>query len=403
MMDPVSVLIDKVKGVAKSSERIVNSAVRKCCISSIHDPIEILKRLQREAFSDIMKLRDRQEKTEHVLSLYKSTKMGPFLEATTRIKGLVDFAGSIVFVENDVDLSRNALERAGIQTGIDLRFIFKTAVRQKDWLVAEFAARQNSLFNSDNPLGSPLTLEKLVYAATINDCFSLTMSPLGAFCNELGVASSFEQDSRMGKASRLYSPRLTQQYNCGAGVIYNSSNIATSLAGLVSSNKSLNAFAQMAYQPFQETILTLSCLWEMKENSCFHKFGTLAIPMHRQKRSDSTDRSSSSSSSSSSPGSLTIMLETELDESSSVNGWVELQNSNKVKQWGASLSDLPDNEVGWGLRIGGTNEGNYNQFQLEGFLNFSFGRKISLQPCIVYATDGKNRTPALVFRSNCLM
>lgn len=193
MMDPVSVLIDKVKGVAKSSERIVNSAIRKCYISSNHDPIEILKRLQQEAFSDIMKLRDRQEKTERVLSLYKSTKMGPFQETTTRIKGVIDFAGSIVFVENNVDLSCNALERAGMRTGIDLRFIFKTAIRQKDKLVAEFAACQNSLINSDNAHGSPLTLEKLVYSATMTDCLSLMMSPLGAICNDLGVAASLEQ------------------------------------------------------------------------------------------------------------------------------------------------------------------------------------------------------------------
>lgn len=208
----------------------------------------------------------------------------------------------------------------------------------------------------------------------------------------------------MGKASWFYSSLLTQQYNCGAGVIYNSSNIATSLAGLVSSNKSLNTFAQVTCQPFQETRLTLSCLWKMpKENSCFLKFGTLAVPMHRQKRSDSTAQSTSSSSSSSSSGSLAIMLETELDESSSVKGWVELQNSNKVKQWGASLSDLPENELGWGFRIGGNNEGFYNQLQLEGFLNFSFGRNINLQPCFVYATDGRNHTPALVFRSSCFM
>lgn len=155
--------------------------------------IEILKRLQREAFSDLMKLRDRQEKTERILSFYKTNKGGPFQEGSTHMKGIIDLVGALLFVENDAQMACNALDRAGMRTGIDLRFIFKTAMRQKDVLVAEFASTQNSQVNHDNIRGSPLALDKVMYLANVNDWLSVVLSPLGAQCSEYAVASNFEQ------------------------------------------------------------------------------------------------------------------------------------------------------------------------------------------------------------------
>jgi len=140
-----------------------------------------------------MKLRDRQEKTERILSFYKTNKVGPFQEASTHMRGIIDMVGALLFVETDDQLASDTLGLAGMRTGIDLRFIFKTAVRQKDILVAEFAAGQNSLPTHGNLCGSPLALEKVMYMANINDCLSVITSPLGAQCSEYGVASNFEQ------------------------------------------------------------------------------------------------------------------------------------------------------------------------------------------------------------------
>lgn len=155
--------------------------------------IEILKRLQREAFSDLMKLRERQEKTERILSYYKTSKGGPFQDASTHMKGIIDLVGALLFVEDDDQLAYNALDTAGRRTGVDLRFIFKTAVRQKDLLVAEFSASSNSVINHGNVYQSPLALDKVMYLANLNHWLSMVLSPLGAQCNEYGAASNFEQ------------------------------------------------------------------------------------------------------------------------------------------------------------------------------------------------------------------
>ncbi|ONK72583.1 uncharacterized protein A4U43_C04F20920 [Asparagus officinalis] len=419
-MDHITSAIGKIKGFAKkSAERFVNGGTPKCPISSDHDPIEILKRLQREAFSDLMKLRERQEKTERILSYYKTSKGGPFHEASTHMEGIIDLVGALLFMWDDDQLAYNALDTAGTRTGVDLRFIFKTAVRQKDLLVAEFAASPNSVINHGNIYRSPLALDKLMYLANLNHWLSVALSPLGAQCNEYGPASNFEQGRRVGKASSFLPPSFNQHYNCGAGIKVHGSNIAASIAELVSGmqtqpdasfGRSLSTFGQVSYQPFEETRFTLSCLMQMhKPLSYLFKFGTLAIPTGHLKQQNSEVQGQESSSARSkkadgiSSGSIALMLDSQLDESTNLSGWIELQKSSKLLQWGASLSDIPEDELGWGLRMGGKIGGHLNQLQLEGFLNFNFDKRFNLQPGLFYATDGRKHSPALVFRSSWLM
>lgn len=60
-----------------------------------HVQIDILKRLQREAFSEIMKLRDRQEKVERMIS----SKGGSFQEtSSTHVRGEVDVLGAVLMM-----------------------------------------------------------------------------------------------------------------------------------------------------------------------------------------------------------------------------------------------------------------------------------------------------------------
>ena len=196
-------------------------------------------------------------------------------------------------------------------------------------------------------------------------------------------------------------------------------NIAASIAELVSGMQlqpdaagsgSMSTFGQVTYQPYEETRVTLSCLWKIQKPSYPLKFGTLAVPMGHLKRRKSSEVQGQSSSFATSrkaddisSGSIALMLDSELDESTNLSGWVELQKSSNLLQWGAFLSDIPEDELGWGLRMEGKVRGPSSQLQLEGFLNFNFGKKFSLQPGLVYAMDGKNHTPALVFRSSWFM
>lgn len=155
--------------------------------------IEILKRLQREAFSDIMKLRDRQDKVERLLTFYKSSKGSPFQEASTHVRGNVDVLGAF-FIMDDIDEQKyDAIQRSGIRTGIDARLRFETAVREKDQLLAEFTANRTGANGTGDMLGGPLSLAKVLYAAHFNDWFSAVAIPMGAQCRDVGFATSTHQ------------------------------------------------------------------------------------------------------------------------------------------------------------------------------------------------------------------
>ncbi|KAI5016172.1 hypothetical protein ZWY2020_006023 [Hordeum vulgare] len=58
-------------------------------------------------------------------------------------------------------------------------------------------------------------------------------------------------------------------------------------------------------------------------------------------------------------------------------------------RWGCCLSDTPEHELGWGVRMGGTAEGDMHRPHLEGFLSFNLGRGGKLQPSLVYVMEGE--------------
>lgn len=412
-MDSVaSSVVEKIKGFGASSTGFVKRVFRKQGAkrgdSQLANPIEILKRLQREVFSDLMKLRDRQDKLERILSFYKSVKGSPFIEASTHMTGIVDVAGALLFVESNDEPSFDALNRAGLRTGIYSRFSFETPVRQKDTLTAEFVTSQNSLAYHGVASGSPLALAKVMYMANLNDWLSVASIPLGARCNDFGIGS--KQGERLNRFSSSMPPTFSQYYCCGAGLIVRQPNVEFSLAELVSGlgmppdaagkRSWLSTFWQINYRPIEEARIALSCLLEIPTSSLqLPKLGTLAIPVGGFRRSIVQAESSPTSA-----GSFALMLDTEFDETTNVGGWVEVQKLRpSLFQWGFSLSDSPEDELGWGLRLGGKVDGQLNQFQFETFLNFNLGKRVNLQPALVYVADGRTRTPALVFRSSWSM
>lgn len=141
-----------------------------------------------------MKLRDRQDKVEKMLSFYKPSKGGPFQEATTHVRGQVDLLGALLMMDNINQHNLDVISRAGIRTGVESRLIFETNLRQKDTLIAEFVVSQSDKEHHSDVLGSPLSLSKLGYKAKFSDWLSVLAIPMGAQCKDVVIASnSFHQ------------------------------------------------------------------------------------------------------------------------------------------------------------------------------------------------------------------
>lgn len=218
-------------------------------------------------------------------------------------------------------------------------------------------------------------------------------------------------------------PLFSQHHGCAAGLTVKASNFTASLAELISSlgtepdssdyRSSLSTFWQISYQLPEETKLTLSGALKMPSSlSQPIRLGNVAVPkatLRPHLRPDIMAQASPSATTMStvgiiSGGSAAITLE--FDESTKFGGWVEVQKSNpnsSLLQWTIALSDTPDDELGWGLSMGGRVEAQSYLVRLEGFLNFSMGKRASLQPGLVCVMDGTSRTPALVFRSSWFM
>ncbi|XP_072954006.1 uncharacterized protein [Typha angustifolia] len=421
MEDKPSVL-DNIKGFFKSSEGFACGAFQRSSGSSNqNNPIEILKRLQQEIFTDLMKIRVTQEKIESLLS-FKSGKGFPSQETTAQLKVAINVVGALLFVEDDVVQAVGSLDRSGTRTGVNSRFIFETLVRDKDTLVAEFTTGQKSSTHLSGVLGNSLALTTLMYSANVNDWLSVVSSPLGARCTDFIIASNLSQGHNSDGLSLSGPPLFSQHHDCAAGFAFRGSNIAACLAELISGpgmqqaaagiNSSLTTFGQVMYQPVEEVKFTLSGLWKASRSSSWLlKHGTLAIPLGslRQLMSSEVRQVSPSAMTrrapeSSSVGTIALMLGSEFDQSTKLEGWLQADRSVFGSwQWGISLSDIPENELGWGLRTGGITNGNLNQFNFEGFLDFNLGNGAKLQPAFVCVMEGGRRIPALILRSSWFM
>ena len=155
--------------------------------------IEIMKRLHREAFADLMKLRDRQDKVEKMLT-YMSVKGSPFQKDGTLVRGEVDVTGALSLKDYLDQDNVDAMKRAGMRTGINAKIIFETIVREKNIIEAEFIANPSNNIDSSNIPGSALSLAKLSYRGNVTDWCSMVAIPMGAKCKDLSSAidPSFE-------------------------------------------------------------------------------------------------------------------------------------------------------------------------------------------------------------------
>ncbi|KAJ6399642.1 hypothetical protein OIU77_020238 [Salix suchowensis] len=234
-MEPAASIVDKIKGVAKSGQDFVDGLLLRRKNSSRRNPIEILKRLQRESFSDLMKLRDRQDKVERVLSFYKTYKGSPFQETSTLVRGEVDASGAIMML-GDIDQEHcDAAGRAGIKTGISSRLSFQTIVRQKDSILAEFVASQIGVVDIGGVSEGALTLAKVSYTANVNDWFSAIAIPVGAQFRDLDMtANPSNQKHGVTDLSSVGPPLLNQHNDAAIGITVRKSNVIAMMAQSVS-------------------------------------------------------------------------------------------------------------------------------------------------------------------------
>ncbi|XP_031256179.1 uncharacterized protein LOC116114170, partial [Pistacia vera] len=387
--------------------------------------IEILKRLQREAFSDLMKLRDRQDKVERVLSFYKTSKGSPFQEASTHVRGEVDFLGGILMMRDIDSQNLDALDRAGVRTGITSRFIFETSLGQNDSLVAELIASETGKGNLGDISGIPLSLTKLLYTANVSDWCSATAIPVGTQCRDFDITrNSFQQGKGLTYISSFEPPLLSQHNGSAIGVTVRKSNVVASLGQSVSGLRRplgsdgfghcFNTFGQVVCLLPRGIRLSLMGLHQVPK-VLDHRLslGALTIPVGFLKQHKSSERMVESAAAAPvslrintpempSTGSIALKLESELDDSTKVGGWIEMQNSNyKHLRWAVTVSDNPEDDIGWGVSLSGI-EGprGWDQYQFESFADLSLGKRFNLKPGVAYVVDGDAKTLALMLRCN---
>ncbi|GAB2300406.1 hypothetical protein Dimus_034448 [Dionaea muscipula] len=421
-MEPIaSAVVDKLKSYAKSGEDFFTSLSRRRHGPNSRNPIEILKRLQREAFSDLMKLRDRQDKVERVLTIYKTSKAGPFQEDRTHVQGEVESVGTLLFTDDLDQQNLDSVSRAGIRTGTISRLVFGATVREKDSLEAEFSTSLvRDGYDGDN-LRILLELSKVRYTANMADWFSMIAIPMGGRCKDVAVYAgpSSSQEKGLTDYSSYGPPLLHQPSGSGIGLTVTKSNAIASIAQFVAEypatirfSHCLSTFGQIVCQLSRSTRLSLFGLNQVVKSSQRISPQNLVTSVGLLRRGRPALEPSApplepndvvEESSIISTRHIALMVESELDESTTIRGWAQLKDSNPRDIWWAvTMSDSAEGgEMGWGLCLGGVIQGatNCDHFQVEAFLKFNLGRRFTLQPGIVCLLDGNNQTPAFVLRS----
>ncbi|MED6187244.1 hypothetical protein PIB30_074614 [Stylosanthes scabra] len=408
-MEPVNLVFDKLKAVAKSGQDFFHG---------LFDPrrnsVQILKRLNREAFSDIMKLRDRQEKVERLLSFYKSSKGGPFQESTTHVRGRVDMQGALLIMDSLDQQSLDAITTSRIRTGIGSKFIFETNVGQ-DTLAAEFVTCKKGKEHPDDVLEMPLSLAKLSYTKNVNDWLSLMAIPIGARCRDVGIASN-SSDQGLTDFSSFGPPLLNLHNGSGIGITVRKSNIIASLAqfvaglGMPSGTNTIEStsstFGKLVSE-FSWGKLSLLGLHQVPlPFTKFSKVGSHMIPivLSRQRKVSETVPEVSprvGARTHVSIGSIALVAESELADYVKFGGWIEMENPkfNSV-QWALTMSDVSEDPFGWGLSLSGMiGDSTSDHFQVESYLKFNMGNKLCLKPGLAYVMHGDSKVAALMLRS----
>ncbi|XP_021771053.1 uncharacterized protein LOC110735189 isoform X2 [Chenopodium quinoa] len=355
-----------------------------------------------------MKLRDRQDKVERMLTFSRTSKGSPFQDYGTNVRGEIDVMGTLFLTDYLDQENVDAIKRTGVKTGIKVKISFETKVCENDILEAQFISNQSNHTGSSNALEGALSLAKVSYTANMSDWCSMVAIPMGARCRDLSASMDFSsyQERGLTDYSSFGPPLLHQDHGCAIGVTVKKSNVVASLAQLAadlpgSFGHCFSTFGQIVCQLPRSAKLSLFGLHQVPKPRQQVSAGALAIPLGILRRQQHSEEPMAASPPVAGD-SVAVMLESELDESTRVRGWLQMKNdSPNHLQWSVSMSDFPEDEIGWGLSLGGTIQGpkRWDHFQVEAFLKFNLGKRLSLQPAFVYFMDGNKQTPALMLNS----
>ncbi|CDY50220.1 BnaC08g14840D [Brassica napus] len=248
-------------------------------------------------------------------------------------RGEVDVLGAMLMMGNADEESLD-----GVRPGLLSRFVFETKLRERDKLVAELVA--------------------------------------GVSGNQLSLAKGMN----LTEVSELGPPLLNQHNGSAIGLTSRKSDMTASLAQSITSlegEKGLNA-THRCFRTFWQVTCNILRGVKLSLLGC-HQI--LSPPSNSLRYSAGA-----------------ITLDALMDESTRMGGWVEIQNSRgKQVKWSVSITDKPEDEVGWGMSIGSRN---HDRFQVESYLKFNIGHGCSLSPGLVYLTNSRERTVGLMLQSH---
>ncbi|MCO5554737.1 hypothetical protein L7F22_008271 [Adiantum nelumboides] len=368
---------------------------------------DALKRLQREVFADLLKLR---EKLDQVASAKHTDTVRHFSGAgKTNLQGEVKAGLAFVMLEDSSSRhSRGSLEQAGMQTGVDVKFTFETPFREKDLLITECIAGQGSSVGEGRALGGPMSLAKVQYLAHINDNISISFVPMGARGIDVTDIVNPMQDQGLTSFSSCGPALFNHCKGSAVGASLSGSSFALSAAHYLSgwgnqpfslgtdARESgplcLSMLGQLLLQPAERLIFSLSGLnrfWPsppLPSSMGLHwsEIGPLVIPkIHSLQTSKSTMSSEDSflsqcncmsshwgmleseyhldipASKGTSQLSVAVATEMELGENLSLGAWAQaddvFQDLEKGNfQWAVNMAKMSKNGVSWGASIGGS-------------------------------------------------
>lgn len=237
---------------------------------------DALKRLQREAFFELMKVRERLDKLEFHTGLRQSRSQSSSAEGAskTRLKGEVCAGGAFVLLDDQSSrYSRAAVEQAGLHTGMNVRFTFETAYREKDSMITECSAGYPGIDGSI--LGGPISVTKLAYNAQVTDDFNVVVAPVGARVSDITEIVNPLQDQALTRFARVGPDMYQQCVGSALGATFRGDSALVSLSqylggwGIGSSSSGgpvdngplhLSTLAHIMFQPWENSVFSVSAV-----------------------------------------------------------------------------------------------------------------------------------------------
>ncbi|MCO5577276.1 hypothetical protein L7F22_031103 [Adiantum nelumboides] len=367
--------------------------------------IDTIKRLQREAFFELMKLREKFEKLEQVTQArLKQEQLGG---ARTHLKGQVKAGTAFVVLENEsIRCSRDSLELAGMQTGLDVKFTFETPFRENDVLITQVVSGQSSSVGDQSTLGGPLKLGKLHYVAHVSEDISLSIVPLGAQGQDVTEIVNVLQDQGLTCFSSQGPALFNHCKGSALGATVSGSKFAFSFAQYLSGWSNYvpamefltegdplcySTLCEILFQPTEGFIFSfcgLNQYWPappLPSSMALHwsEMGPLIFPKIKAKKDNfSTTLSNGSDITRLHPqweapdlesgpatfqnkgtGLLSLAVSSSLDlgETLSLSGWAQVERGGLLQgpdkgnfQWAICLAKTSGAGIDWGASIGGS-------------------------------------------------